>query len=162
MTKLKKWYLIFLFIPGVLFAENKTIGIIIVAVALFLIATLILLVIMKIKLMPFKKVIHTYFMEHKISENKSIVKIGFSKHPFTRINEIKNKIFLKTGEDIELKILLILPCNIEKSLHSIFKEDYKNQKGIIVNDWLGNHFKFGTEWFVYSKRIKKFINNKIN
>ncbi len=89
----------------------------------------------------------TYFF---FCRNENIIKIGFSNN----VNKRKKQI--EGTYKIELETLGVIPCNLEKSLHFVFKGAYFADN-IIKTDWCGENFKYGTEWFTYSNKIKLFI-----
>jgi hypothetical protein len=93
------------------------------------------------------KIVNTYVF---YVENENIVKVGFSDNVERRKKELERKY------NIDIVILKIYPINIEKLLHNLLKTDYL-ENGIITNDWLGLEFKYGTEWFKFSDKIKKMI-----
>ena len=81
---------------------------------------------------------NTYFLLD-ISDNT--VKIGKSKNVKRRMKQIENQLH------IQLQLIFLIPFDLEKNLHYIFK-----------NEWLGKDYKKGTEWFQFSNNIKIFIN----
>jgi len=89
---------------------------------------------------PLGKPVFTYFFLYKIDDKSSIVKIGRSETPKIRKRQIERRF------NIELETICVLPFLYEKELHIL-----------LDREWLGNDFKMGQEWFLYSNKIMKII-----